>query len=303
LKQHAKHERSLASAIKSFIYSQIRTINGQIRSLSGELTPEVLSIVFDSHKYHSLLRKAVSRHIVRGMVVGAMTELSMFSNIHSVPISDAISDFDDSDGKQYPFLPEARRLLDIYGAVWKLEALINKKPFPIDSLPAQIQYGIEQALTMTFLQPYWFKINEVTKGRIAAAIKRGVDGRWGKDRIIDEISRTVGGKGARARAVLIARTEMTNAFNAGHLAAIDTLESAGLVDGREWVATQDEATRMTHSDASGTAVSGNYMFNVGGYDCRYPGDYSLPPEERCYCRCTITSITRREDSREQLPAL
>jgi len=96
-----------------------------------------------------------------------------------------------------------------------------------------------------------------------------------------------GGEVARWRANVIARTEThTAAQAAGHEAA----GSLGLTLRKEWVAAADERTRETHAAADGQIVGHNDAFTVGGYECQFPGDTSLPAEEVINCRCASVSI-------------
>lgn len=93
------------------------------------------------------------------------------------------------------------------------------------------------------------------------------------------------------RAMLIARTEVIGANNAGGFdASRQTARVLGVDESQvvcEWLATSDGRTRETHADADGQQVLGiDTYFNVGGYELAYPGDPGGPPEEVCNCRCT-----------------
>ena len=302
LRQHKAQERELRKAIKKFLLSQIRHVSSHIRSTNSEITPQFLSVIYDTQEFHSQFKKTVTKHIARGMIIGAMTEWTLFREFNNVPLDDILSNLaSDTDKESRVVVPKSQeeltvqQIMEIYEATWKLEAAktLGTVKSPLDAeMPRQIQQAIVQSLTATFLQPYWFGIAETTKARLAAILLRGSMGKWTKEEVIQRINTTLGGKKASSRALSIARTEMTNAFNAGHVAAIGVLEQAGYVNGREWVSITDEATRFNHLNASGQVVNGREMFVVGGHTCRYPADYALPPEERCYCRCTVTSVAQ-----------
>jgi uncharacterized protein with gpF-like domain len=83
------------------------------------------------------------------------------------------------------------------------------------------------------------------------------------------------------RTELIARTETVAASNfASH-----TLHTAWGVQSRSWLATQDDRTRDSHAVMDGVSKPIGQKFSVGGHEADYPGDPSLPIEERANCRC------------------
>lgn len=97
--------------------------------------------------------------------------------------------------------------------------------------------------------------------------------------------RLTGSQGiTEARAVVIARTEVISACNAGSLDQVKTAELTGI---KEWLATNDIRTRQSHRDADGQRVNVDDSFSVGGFSLNYPGDPLGPPEEIIQCRCTL----------------
>jgi len=79
-----------------------------------------------------------------------------------------------------------------------------------------------------------------------------------------------------------ARTEGTTAANRG---AVSSYEDAGAV-GKTWQAEDDSRTRPTHREADGQTVPINQAFKVDGHAAQFPGDPSLPIDERVWCRCS-----------------
>lgn len=67
------------------------------------------------------------------------------------------------------------------------------------------------------------------------------------------------------------------------------LESAAVEGTKTWLATGSNP-RPTHADADGQEVAYGEQFSVGGYECDYPGDEALPPEERCNCYCSVEYV-------------
>lgn len=89
---------------------------------------------------------------------------------------------------------------------------------------------------------------------------------------------------SKARATLIARTELVSAANVGSLIGA---QSTGLKLNKLWIATPGARTRDTHAAANGQLAPMDGFFTVGGYPARYPGDVTLPVGEVVNCRCAI----------------
>lgn len=90
------------------------------------------------------------------------------------------------------------------------------------------------------------------------------------------------------RSLRIARTEVTNVINAG---VHDTLDYEG-VKKKRWIATLDDRTRESHYEEMQDTVRGipiDQSFNLDGNLCEFPGDETLPPEDRINCRCTVVN--------------
>lgn len=88
---------------------------------------------------------------------------------------------------------------------------------------------------------------------------------------------------SKARATLIARSELTLASNLGSQMGA---EGTGLKLNKYWIATLgDGRTRHTHIEANGQTVPLKDTFSIGGHPARYPGDPLLPVEEIANCRC------------------
>jgi SPP1 gp7 family putative phage head morphogenesis protein len=88
------------------------------------------------------------------------------------------------------------------------------------------------------------------------------------------------------RSVRIARTEMTMAVNGG---AWQAYRQTGVTK-KEWISTQDEDTRETHSIIDGTVVKIDEPFVVGDYEMFHPGDPKGGVEEVANCRCALAPV-------------
>lgn len=111
-----------------------------------------------------------------------------------------------------------------------------------------------------------------------------------------------------SRALVIARTEVHAAHEAGSFAQASSLDPNGT---KTWLSTNDDRTRPTHRIADNQEVPMSEPFDVGGEPLRYPGDVFGAPQETINCRCTalydisdslISDASLREGPAMNLPA-
>ena len=91
------------------------------------------------------------------------------------------------------------------------------------------------------------------------------------------------------RATLIARTEVHRTASWANEQTAMQMNIAGTI--KEWVAVQDDRTRITHAVADGQRQNIEGKFQVGGDLLKYPGDPIGSPEETINCRCVVTYTT------------
>lgn len=97
-----------------------------------------------------------------------------------------------------------------------------------------------------------------------------------------------------------ARTGTISSSNAGnHSAHVD---AEGVV-GEQWIATDDDRTRDSHSAVDGVVVAIDQSFSVGGESLEHPGDPTGSLEEIVNCRCTAVPVFADELSEEELEAI
>lgn len=132
------------------------------------------------------------------------------------------------------------------------------------------------------------QVNDTTYGQIKDALAQGAaDGKSIPD-IADLIQGVFDSTDSRAET--IARTETISAYNGSQSMLGDALPN-DVVNGQEWLATDDERTREAHSMADGQQVGSGETFSVDGEDLEYPGDPSGDPENTINCRCTVVLLT------------
>lgn len=131
------------------------------------------------------------------------------------------------------------------------------------------------------------QITTTTQNDIRNAIAQGVADGLG-EKPIAKLIRGIAPSLSASRSQTIARTETHNAANESAQA---TAEATGLDMRRQWVASNDERTRTTHSAANGQIVGMHEPFIVGGVELRFPGDATAnSPKETINCRCAVIFV-------------
>jgi len=87
----------------------------------------------------------------------------------------------------------------------------------------------------------------------------------------------------------VVRTEATAAANFATTQAAQTIFPPEQMQ-KEWIASFDDRTRDTHSEADGQIVMANNTFLVGGQQMMFPGDPAGGAAEVINCRCSIAYI-------------
>ncbi len=137
------------------------------------------------------------------------------------------------------------------------------------------------------------QISGTTRRNILTAILAGEDEGDGIPAIAKRIRDKTGGVIARARGLVIARTETHGAAAA---ASDEAAKALGLENElrREWIAAEDSRTRETHLAVDGDVRGMDQPFDVGAAKLDRPGDPNGPPEEIINCRCVIGFVTPDE---------
>ncbi|WP_339171470.1 phage portal protein [Anoxybacillus sp. FSL W8-1294] len=126
-------------------------------------------------------------------------------------------------------------------------------------------------------------INDNTKNMVKEIISKGFEEQLTVPEIRDQIEALYLEQIIPNRSMVIARTEVISASNAGSRYAA---KQTGLQLEKEWVATADKRTRKSHKKADGQRRGIDEPYEVGGHKLMYPGDPSGPAEEVIQCRCT-----------------
>lgn len=89
------------------------------------------------------------------------------------------------------------------------------------------------------------------------------------------------------RAERIAMTEATRAWNAGTLAAAQSLTGPDRPLVKQWTTRRDTRVREPHADTDGQLQFLDDPFDVAGTPMQYPGDPSAPAALTVNCRCIL----------------
>jgi hypothetical protein len=273
LKLHGQREDELRRSLGKLLDEQARSIRARLNQLAAEREDQPLTAtdadwlakaLFDPEAWHAQLKQALQPHLVRAAVTGASLELS---------VQDA-----------------ARRRQ-------RSHPLVAKDSERLVEIPDDVLAAIRREIDTSLRQPYLADINRTSRRRLRDLLAAKLDEGASLREIAGSIVAQLGGDSARALG--IARTETTGALNAGHYFARQDLIEEGLVAGSQWIDMGDPLVRETHATVAGTVIGAGEQFDVGGYATPYPGHYSLPPEERCGCRCTtVASGSFADDSDE-----
>jgi hypothetical protein len=139
------------------------------------------------------------------------------------------------------------------------------------------------------------EVYDLVAGQIGAGVALG-EGVPALAARVDGILSTTGSDRWQNRAVVIARTETIGALNAGRTEAFRAwVDEEDEELERLWLSTSDSRTRPTHRAAEGQRAPLDGSFTVGGFQLRFPGDPSGPPQEVIQCRCTTLLVAPGED--------
>lgn len=176
-------------------------------------------------------------------------------------------------------------ILEVLGAAYR--ALFGDD-YPWDQRSFVVRYLAEVRNRLVRVPDQVF---DLIASELAAGINLG-EGIPGLSRRVDMSLSITDSERWPNRATVIARTETIGAMNAGRsdaFAALIELEPDTEFE-TVWLATDDKRTRHTHNEADGQRVPVGQPFTVGGFELRFPGDPSGPPQEVIQCRCVALLV-------------
>lgn len=140
-------------------------------------------------------------------------------------------------------------------------------------------------------------ITDTMRNDILNVLQKAIDEGWGIAETVKELVRE---DLVKARATVIARTEINRAANTGHSIAAKELPYE--VD-KKWIAAHDHRTRESHKMIDAHTTGENDYFNVpvfkgkvkiGTEQMLYPGDPKGSAGNTINCRCRVIYIPKRD---------
>lgn len=131
------------------------------------------------------------------------------------------------------------------------------------------------------------------RGQLADGVRAGEDMRELAQRVRNVSQVTA------ARAMMIARTEVHRAAEAGGLMQMKLAGFTDLECQKRWLATEDERTRLWHLQAEGQTVGLHQAFEVGGEYLQFPGDPNGRADNVINCRCTMEFLFAFDDEGDE----
>jgi hypothetical protein len=256
----AAHVRSVDRAKKLLADEAAAVIKEMLFAAADELEESGVpnaSAIFKPREWDEYLKAALGPRIARIMSWGAMSEIEILRATKAT---------------------QAAEFIERYG--------IDGADFPTE-MPQELIDAIAEALKDSFERTYWANINGKTRADLEKLLTSGVPNGLSISQLAAEI-RKFAPAYSRGRAVAIARTESSRSLNQGHVLGIQHVEQeTGLLLGKSWLSVQGATTRATHRALDGVTVASGGRFNLGGHECQFPSDPTLPPAESINCLCSI----------------
>lgn len=193
-----------------------------------------------------------------------------------------------------PLLQSIYKRAGLRGAISEYQNLQRQKNQKIRGFGFNEQWVREvlDYLAKNLLEKAVIAISETTKKHIQKVIDQGLNEGWGFEMMARSIKNP---EITKARAEVIARTEVIKAANTGHMIAAKTFPYQVT---KQWIAADDERTRDSHREVNETSVDEYGKFGNG---LLYPGDPAGPAEEVINCRCRVIYNAKRDNNGLLIP--
>ena len=168
----------------------------------------------------------------------------------------------------------------------------------MNEIPEWMQKSIALRLTESFSQDYWESVSATTMGDAERVLRKGLAEGQSINEMATQLRKylvdpdeTGFSRYARRRSENIAKTESGYALNSARKDSVAQLqqELGDKVPMKQaWLSQLSNTTRATHANLDGVPEDKDGMWNLSGYVIPVPSHFSLPPEERCNCGCSLT---------------
>lgn len=182
---------------------------------------------------------------------------------------------------------ENRRLAEKFGPLF-FELFDTAGNESLEEFGFGIQFDVSAPRAEAFIEGMVNKmkdVNDYTWSQLKDVLATAETEGWSLKQTVDQL-KTWPELFDDVRATRVVRTEGTTLANGS---AWTAWGQAG-VQGKRWIASMDEATRLSHVRANNQIVAIDAQFQLDGGRADYPGDYRLPARERINCRCAMGPV-------------
>lgn len=187
-----------------------------------------------------------------------------------------------------------RKLLDILRTNFIRTAAVSadfeeghlKSSQIFDKIAGRIRASVTRTLTL----PLWSKIQDATKNILDKTLDAAKQAGQSIASAAKAVKQALAGKAADARAADMARTETTAALGLGAEAVRQYYAELGTKLRKMWITMGDDKVREAHQELDGEIIHYDQSFTVGGHAAAHPGDWNLPADMRCGCRCWVATL-------------
>lgn len=158
-------------------------------------------------------------------------------------------------------------------------------------LPSGVMGKIKAGVNKVLGLPLWSKINQTTKEILDKTLDAAKKAGSTLADVAKAVVKTLGGKAADARAADMARTETTGCMGLGAEAVRQYAAEFGSKLSKMWVTMGDDLVREAHQELDGVTIPHDQSFSIGGHRAAHPGDWNLPADMRCGCRCWTVTLS------------
>jgi len=307
VKQMEQTEKDVTDVLVPFFKRQVADIVDRLKNLeeksASDAANSLINQVFDPSEWHDeLIDRLLPIMAVKMAEAGVSQLMTIGLDVRKKAKATGVQVGKSTTASQW--LRDHPEDLDILNSLLASSGVANVGI--MTEIPEWMIKQVAKGLVESFNQPYWESISQTTGGDAERVLQQGMKEGWSIRKMASEMKESLGGtQYARRRAERIARTESADALNRARKESVNKLKEelgeAGKTVAQVWLSVLGNTTRATHADLDGVPEDEDGMWNLVGIRIPWPGHFSLPPEERCNCYCTmVTEFGMSDEERNQL---
>jgi len=292
VKQYEETEGEIVDNLAPVFQDQIKDIHKRLLETEvknfGHQAHDLASLVFDPQEWNEKVIDKTLPILALNMVRAGVAAILTFGiDVRKSSIFNT-----KQTGSEW-FEDEAGDFEDLTGTLGGTSAGTAANTAFMHSAPPWMKAAVIRELRSSFDQVYWESISITTQGDAEKILEKGLSEHWSIRKMAQEMMGSLGGNDyAKMRATKIARTEAGNSLNGMRKESLDHLQAElGAVIPMQiiWLSILSDATRDEHAALDGVPADSEGMWTLTGVKIPWPGHYTLPPEMRVNCMCTIVS--------------